>query len=472
MSGLLIAGTSSDAGKSLITAGLCRVLARRGVSVTPFKSQNMSNNSMVCPDGAEISRAQYLQAIAAGVEPESAMNPVLLKPGTDRTSQIVLRGVPAGELRAGEYATGRERLRDAAFAAYEELAGRFEVVLCEGAGSPAEINLRRGDYVNFGLARRFDLPVVQCGDIDRGGVLASIFGTWALVEPDDRALLAGYLINKFRGDPTVLDPGLVDLTARTGLACFGVIPWLADVWLDGEDALAFAKWPRTPGRAGTLRIAAVKLPRLANATDLDALAAEPGVDVFATASTSDVEGADLVILPGTRAVADDLEWLQRQGLAEAIAARVSLGRPVLGIGEGFAMLTGRVSEASAAGLGVLDASVRPGSPAASAHSTETWRGHEVSGYEVRPRLVDADRGEEFPGGVRIGNVWGTTWHGIFDGDGFRRTWLTEVARVVGSTWVPEMDALGFLERREMMLDALADSLIEHVDVDALVALAR
>ncbi len=471
MSGLLIAGTSSDAGKSLITAGLCRVLARRGVSVAPFKSQNMSNNSMVCSDGAEISRAQYLQAIAAGVEPESAMNPVLLKPGTDRTSQIVLRGVPAGELRAGEYATGRERLRDAAFAAYEELAGRFDVVLCEGAGSPAEINLRRGDYVNFGLARRFDLPVVLCGDIDRGGVLASIFGTWALVEPDDRALLAGYLINKFRGDQAVLDPGLVDLTARTGLACFGVIPWLADVWLDGEDALAFAKWPRTPGRAGTLRIAAVKLPRLANATDLDALAAEPGVDVFATTSASDVAGADLVILPGTRAVADDLAWLRRQGLAEAISARVNVGRPVLGIGEGFAMLTGEVSE-GVAGLGVLDASVRPGSRGASAHSAGTWLGHEVTGYEVCPRVVDADGGAEFPGGVRVGNAWGTTWHGIFDGDGFRRAWLAEVAASVGSTWTPEVDALGFGERREMMLDALADALIEHVDVDALVALAR
>ncbi|MEA5119179.1 MAG: cobyric acid synthase, partial [Propionicimonas sp.] len=250
MAGLLIAGTSSDAGKSLITAGLCRLLHRRGISVAPFKAQNMSNNSMVCADGSEIGRAQYLQAIAAGLEPTSAMNPVLLKPGTDRRSFIVLRGEPAGTLQAGQYATGRAHLAEAAFAAYAELAEQYDLVLCEGAGSPAEINLRAGDYVNFGLARRFGMPVVLCGDIDRGGVLASLYGHWAIVDDADRALLVGYLINKFRGDQSVLDPGLAELTRRTQLACLGVVPWLPEVWLDGEDALAFAKWPRIPGRTG------------------------------------------------------------------------------------------------------------------------------------------------------------------------------------------------------------------------------
>ncbi len=219
MAGLLVAGTSSDAGKSLIVAGLCRAWARQGVRVAPFKAQNMSNNSMVCADGSEIGRAQHLQAIAAGVEPSALHNPVLLKPSTDRRAFIVLRGQPGGTLEAGEYVGGRTRLADAAYEAYAVLAGTHELVVCEGAGSPAEINLRAGDYVNFGLARRFGLPTLLVGDIDRGGVLASIFGHWGIVDDSDRALLAGYLINKFRGDQSVLDPGLDELTRRTGLRC-------------------------------------------------------------------------------------------------------------------------------------------------------------------------------------------------------------------------------------------------------------
>src|SRR3954452_3469022 len=207
MSGLLIAGTTSDAGKSLVTAGVCRWLARQGVRVAPFKAQNMSNNSMVCADGAEIGRAQYLQAQAAGVPAEAAMNPWLLKPASDRRSHVFLRGPPAGTLEAGEYATGRRHLAEAAFAAYDELAGRVDLVVCEGAGSPAEINLRAGDYVNLGLARRFGLPVVVVGDIDRGGVLAALYGTVALLDEADRALVRAFVVNKFRGDPDVLAPG-------------------------------------------------------------------------------------------------------------------------------------------------------------------------------------------------------------------------------------------------------------------------
>ncbi len=478
MTGLLIAGTSSDAGKSLITAGLCRVFARRGILVAPFKAQNMSNNSMVCPDGSEIGRAQYLQAIAAGVEPTSAMNPVLLKPGTDRRSFVVLRGEPAGALEAGEYATGRAHLREAAFDAYSELASRFDVVLCEGAGSPAEINLRDGDYVNFGLARRFDLPVVLCGDIDRGGVLASIYGTWAIVEPEDRALLAGYLINKFRGDQSVLNPGLSELSSRTGLTSFGVVPWLTDVWLDGEDALAFAKWPRILGRHGTLRIAVVRLPRISNATDMDALAAEPGVEVFATASPAEVADADLVVLPGTRATMSDLQWLRERGLADAVVARAAAGRPVLGICGGHQMLAATIDDdlesgdGDAVGLGLLPTSVRFQRDKVLGRPQGEWQGHAVAGYEIHHGVVTSDGGEPFPGGVRVGNTWGTIWHGTFENDAFRRAWLTELAATVGSTWAPDAAAPGFAERREHMLDTLADALERCVDVDALVALAR
>lgn len=222
MRGLLVAGTTSDAGKSLVTAGICRWLARRGLRVAPFKAQNMSNNSMVCADGAEIGRAQWLQAVAAGVEPEAAMNPVLLKPGSDRRSHVIALGKPFGTLEAGEFATGRRELARIAFDAFDDLRGRFDVVVCEGAGSPAEINLRQGDYVNMGLARRFSLPVLVVGDIDRGGVLAAMYGTAALLEPGDQALLAGWVVNKFRGDESLLRPGLdriAELTHRPVLGC-------------------------------------------------------------------------------------------------------------------------------------------------------------------------------------------------------------------------------------------------------------
>ena len=504
MAGLLVAGTSSDAGKSLIVAGLCRAWARQGVRVAPFKAQNMSNNSMVCADGSEIGRAQHLQAIAAGVEPSALHNPVLLKPSTDRRAFIVLRGQPGGTLEAGEYVGGRTRLADAAYEAYAVRAATHDLVVCEGAGSPAEINLRAGDYVNFGLAQRFGLPVVLVGDIDRGGVLASIFGHWGIVDDSDRALLAGYVINKFRGDQSVLDPGLDELTRRTGLRCFGVVPWLDQVWLDSEDALAFAKWPRLPGRAGTLRVAAIRLPRISNATDLDAIASEPGVDVFATAEPADIEHADLVVLPGSRATVADLEWLRRRGLADALAQRAAAGRPILGICGGYQMLTHEIDDpvespsGGCAGLGLLPARVRFQPEKVLGRPRGRWRGHDVVAYEIHHGVVEplagsggegglggeplagsrgerSERGagsEPFLDGIRDGAVWGTIWHGAFENDGFRRAWLAEIAAAVGSTWVPRTDAPGFSERRERMLDDLADALEACVDLPALLAAAR
>ena len=477
VAGILVAGTSSDAGKSLIVAGLCRAFARRGVRVAPFKAQNMSNNSMVCPDGSEIGRAQYLQALAAGVRPSALLNPVLLKPATDRRAFIVLNGRPGGTLEAGQYATGRAQLAQAAFAAYAKLAADHDLVIAEGAGSPAEINLRAGDYVNFGLARRFDLPVVLVGDIDRGGVLASIFGHWAIVDEADRKLLAGYLINKFRGDQSMLDPGLVELSRRTGLPCFGVVPWLDQVWLDSEDALAFATWPRQPGRAGNLRVAALRFPRISNATDLDALAAEPGLDVFATANPSDLATADLVVLPGSRSTLADLDWLRRLGLADALAARAAAGGPILGICGGYQMLTELIddpiesSRGTEPGLGLLPARVRFQAEKTLGEPSGSWQGHPVVGYEIHHGIVEPHGGEPFLDGVRQGNTWGTIWHGAFENDDFRRAWLSELAATVGSSWRPSPDAPGFAERRTQMLDELADALESHTDLDALADLA-
>ena len=473
--GILIAGTSSDAGKSLVVTGLCRWLARRGVSVAPFKAQNMSNNSMVCVDGAEIGRAQYLQAQAAQVPAESAMNPVLLKPASDRRAFVVVRGRPAGSLVAGEYATGRRQLAEAAYAAYAELTSRFEVIVCEGAGSPAEINLRAGDYVNLGLARRFGLPVTVVGDIDRGGVFAALYGTVALLDPPDRALVRAYVINKFRGDEAVLAPGLAQLTARTGVPCAGVLPWLPGLWLDAEDTLEVGAWRREPAGAGGLRVAVVRLPRVSNVTDVDALAAEPGVQVLVTTDPSVVRGADLAVLPGSRSTVRDLDWLHRTGVADALLDRVARAAPVLGICGGYQMLAESIvdevesGQGLVPGLGLLPVTVAFSTAKVLGRPAGRWREQPVAAYEIHHGVAAAHGGEPFLDGVRRGQVWGTMWHGTLENDGFRRAWLAEVATAAGSAWQPEAGAPAFAARREAMIDALADAIDAHVDVGLVLA---
>ncbi len=480
-SGLLVAGTSSDAGKSLVVSGLCRALARRGVKLAPFKAQNMSNNSMVCADGAEIGRAQYLQAQAAGVVADSAMNPVLLKPGSDRRAHVVVRGRPAGTLEAGEYATGRAHLAEAAFAAYAELAERFDLVVCEGAGSPAEINLRAGDYVNLGLARRFDLPAVVVGDIDRGGVFASLFGTVALLAPEDRALVTAFVVNKFRGDPEVLQPGLDELTRRTGVPFAGVLPWLEDVWLDAEDTLEIGSWRRPQPGPGRLRVAVVRLPRVSNVTDVDALAAEPGVDVFVTTDPAVVDGADLAVLPGTRSTVSDLDWLRRTGLAAVLERRAARGAAVLGICGGYQMLAGAIDDPVESGLGVvpglglLPTTISFAPDKALGRPTGRWRGSDVAAYEIhhgRATRVPGQDAEPFLDGWRAGSVWGTMWHGAYENDGFRRAWLAEIAAGCGSDWQPATDAPAYGARRETMLDTLADAVEQHLDLELILAPTR
>jgi adenosylcobyric acid synthase len=478
---VLIAGTSSDAGKSLVVTGLCRVLARRGVKVAPFKAQNMSNNSMVCADGSEIGRAQYLQAQAAGVEAESTMNPVLLKPGSDRRSFVVLRGRPYGTLEAGEYASGRQVLAEAAFAAYEELAARFDVIISEGAGSPAEINLRSGDYVNLGLARRFGIPVVIVGDIDRGGVFAALYGTVGLLDPADRALVRAFLINRFRGDPDVLQPGLVELTSRTGVPFAGVLPWLPDLWLDAEDTLEIGRWQRAGGDAeGTLQVAAIRLPRVSNVTDLDALAAEPGLQVLVTTDPGVVAGADLAVVPGSRSTVEDLAWLRHTGLAAALAVRAASGAPLLGICGGYQMLGGALDDrvesgkGTIDGLGLLPVSVAFGADKVLGRPSGSWRGHEVRAYEIHHGIAEltGEAAEPFLDGCRVDQVWGTMWHGSMENDDFRRAWLAEIAEASGSSWRPDPSAPSFAARRETMIDTLADTLEQYADLELIMEGSR
>lgn len=470
--GLLVTGTTSDAGKSTVVAALCRWLARQGLRVAPFKAQNMSNNSIVCSDGAEIGRAQWLQAIAAGAEPESAMSPVLLKPGSDRRSHVVLRGAPWGELRSGEWAAGRAALADAAVDALAELRQRYDVVICEGAGSPAEINLREGDYVNMGLARRADLPVVVVGDIDRGGVFAAMAGTLALLEPADQAHLAAFLVNKFRGDVDLLRPGLDSLSEITGRPVLGVLPWLAQAWLDSEDTLALGGWSDTT--TDTLRVAVVRFPRIANANDMDALAAEPGVTVEFTSDPDAIINADIAVLPGTRATVDDLAWLRACGIDGALRKRHAHSRPVLGISSGYQMLATSITTDNVsgphtvAGLGLLPQTVRLAVTQTVARPRGNWRGNNVTGYEIhhgRPAPPD-ESFERFLDGYHHNGLWTTMWHGIFEDDGFRRSWLVDVAAQAGCGWSPDAGP-GFAAQREDMLNRFADAVAEHVDTNAL-----
>ncbi|MGH3356113.1 MAG: cobyric acid synthase [Nocardioidaceae bacterium] len=476
---LLVAGTTSDAGKSVLTAGLCRWLHRRGVRVAPYKAQNMSNNSMVTADGAEIGRAQWVQALAAGVEPEAAMNPVLLKPGSDRRSHVVVMGQPFGELEAASFAGSRAPLVEAAHAAYDDLAARHDVVVCEGAGSPAEINLRAHDYVNMGLARHAGMPTVVVGDIDRGGVFAAMFGTTALLDAKDQALVCGYVVNKFRGDPGLLGPGLRMLQTVTGRPVLGVLPWVQGVWMDSEDALDVSARAEVVDDEPVLRVAVVRLPRISNFTDVDALGIEPNVEVRFVDSVAAVADADVVVLPGTRATVADLGWLRDRGLDAALRRRAERGAPILGICGGFQMLGDRIDDRAGAesqypqqevGLGLLAAYTVFGDEKTLGRPSGRWRGTRVTGYAIHHGRVEVDGGEPFLDGCRQGAVWGTSWHGALEHDDFRRAWLREVAAQAGrDDFVPRPDT-SFGGLREARLDALADAVEEHLDTEALLSL--
>jgi adenosylcobyric acid synthase len=408
------------------------------------------------------------------------MNPVLLKPGSDTRAQVVVLGKPVTDVGALDYRDLKPQLESVVHAALAELRERFDVVVCEGAGSPAEINLRDRDLANMGLARSAGLPVLVVGDIDRGGVLAAMFGTLAVLAPEDQRLIAGFVVNKFRGDARLLAPGLELLRERTGRPVLGVLPWRADLWLDAEDSLDLESRPRRvlpPLSAESLRIALVRLPRLSNVTDIDPLAAEPGVDLRLVTTPGEIVDADLVILPGTRATVADLGWLRGTGLAGAIEQRAAAGRPVLGICGGFQMLARSITDdvesgqGRVEGLGLLPADVEFGAEKVLARRSGTALDERVDGYLIHHGRVHVADGEPFLDGCRVGAVAGTTWHGIFEADGFRRAFLRDLATRTGRSFVAA-DNISFAAVRDDRLELLADLVAEHLDTEALVTLAE
>lgn len=476
MTAVLITGCTSDAGKSVVVAGLCRAFARRGIKVAPFKAQNMSNNSAVTADGGEIGRAQALQALACGLEPSTHFNPILLKPGSDRTSQLVVHGKATGNVSARSYIEHRSHLRQVAAHALGQLEQDFDLVICEGAGSPAETNLRATDVANFGLAAAADLPVYLVGDIDRGGVLAHFYGTHQIVDEADRRRIQGFVVNKFRGDESILTPGLDSLKQRTGVPTIAVLPFVEGLWIDAEDSLqsviGTSIGPNTLAVGSRrLRVAAIRLPRVSNATDVEALACEPGVSVTWSDDPDHIADADIVVLPGSKATISDLQWLRERGIAQVLQERAERERPIIGICGGFQMMCETIidpvesgSNTPVAGLGIFQATIEFA-------EEKTLIRHEGGAYEVHHGQVreNAERpwiGDE---GCRRGMLFGTHRHGQLENDVFRKELLTEIAKAIGADGFEVDNQVSFHAERLRQLDLLADTLEAHWDLDEFLA---
>ncbi|MEL7464813.1 MAG: cobyric acid synthase [Pseudomonadota bacterium] len=478
---LMIQGTGSNVGKSMLVAGLCRAARKRGVSVAPFKPQNMSNNAAVTADGREIGRAQALQARAAGLPLHSDMNPVLLKPETDVGAQVIVQGRRRTTTLAAEYQALKPKLMEPVLESFHRLKSAHDLVLVEGAGSPAEINLRKGDIANMGFARAADVPVVLAGDIDRGGVIAQIVGTQAVLDPEDAAMIAGFIINRFRGDPRLFDDGYLDIERRTGWRGYGVCPWFPDAWrLPAEDALDLD----APRRDGGLHVVCLALSRIANFDDLDPLAQEPGVRLTMLGPGRAIPGdADLVIVPGSKSTRGDLAFLRSQGWDVDLRAHHRRGGRILGICGGYQMLGREVSDPEGIegpagadpGVGLLDVAtvMTPQKRLTEVEAVHAPTGKAFRGYEIHIGETDGpDRARPFasvagaPEGAisTDGRVAGSYLHGMFSNDGFRAAFLAGLGATSSGT--------SYEAGVEETLDALAAHLDAHLNVDGLLDAAR
>ena len=473
---LMIQGTGSNVGKSMLVAGLCRAARRRGLSVAPFKPQNMSNNAAVTEDGGEIGRAQALQALACGLRPHSDMNPVLLKPETDIGAQVVVQGRRLGSVQALDYGALKARLMQAVGESFFRLCDGRDLVIVEGAGSPAEVNLRAGDIANMGFARMAGVPVVLAGDIDRGGVIAQIVGTQAVIDPADAAMIRGFLVNKFRGDLRLFDDGFRFIEQRTGWRGFGTLPWFPEAWrLPAEDAVDLDG----PGRAGAFHIVCLCLSRIANFDDLDPLKQEPGVRLTMLGPGRAIPAdAGLAILPGTKSTRGDLDFLRAQGWDIDLLAHHRRGGRVLGICGGYQMLGETVADPDGIegpagvtpGLGLLrlDTVMTPDKRLSEVQAVHAATGLPFQGYEIHiGRSEGADRARPFAhvagqpeGAVSAdGLVAGSYLHGMFRDDGFRAGWLAGLGVAAGGT--------NYSATVETTMDALADHMERHLDVGGL-----
>lgn len=479
---LMLQGTGSDVGKSVLVAGLARVLVRRGLKVMPFKPQNMSNNAAIAKEGGEIGRAQWLQALAAGVEPSVHMNPVLLKPHSDVGAQIVVQGKVWGRADAADYQTKRRELMAAVRSSFEHLKKRADIVLVEGAGSPAETNLRAQDIANMGFATATGTPVILIGDIDRGGVIASLVGTHAVLNDEDRRMIRGFLINKFRGDVSLFDKGIDEIVARTGWPSFGVLPWLPVIKeLPAEDAVVLEG--AASRKAGKLKIVVLMLSRIANFDDVDPLRAEEGVDLTFLPPGQAMPGdADLVIIPGTKATIADLAFIRAQGWDIDLVAHVRRGGSVLGLCGGFQMLGLTVKDPdglegetrTAEGLGVFEMHTVMKAEKKTvevtgicAESGVPFRGYEIHAGEtvrepsVRPFLMI--EGEPHGAISPDGRIMGAYVHGLLDDGAFRADFLKRL----GAT----SDGANHRMKVEAALDRLAGAMEEKLDIDGLLNVA-
>ena len=481
MPALMFQGTGSNVGKSMLVAGVCRAARRRGVSVAPFKPQNMSNNAAVTADGGEIGRAQALQAMACGLKPVTDMNPVLLKPETETGAQVVVQGKRIATIKAREYAALKPDLMAPVLQSFERLKAHNDLIIVEGAGSPAEVNLRDGDIANMGFAVAADVPVILTGDIDRGGVIAQIVGTQAVMNTVDNGRIAGFLVNKFRGDPRLFDEGYKVIEKTTGWRGFGVLPWFADAWkLPAEDALDIAKHTGT----GRFKIVCLGLSRIANFDDLDPLSQEPGVTVTMLRAGQAVPGdTDLVIVPGSKSTQGDLAFLRAQGWDIDLLAHHRRGGHVLGICGGYQMLGKMIVDSdgvegptgSSKGLGLLDVMTKmiPDKRLTEIAAVHTASGLAFEGYEIhigQTKGVDCNRpfasinGRPEGAMSADGKVIGSYLHGMFRNDAFRAAFL----RGLGA----EASMLSYDETVETTLDALADHIESHLDMDGILAAAR
>ena len=480
MAAIMIQGTSSDAGKSLVVAGLCRAFTNRGHTVRPFKPQNMSNNAAVTPCGGEIGRAQALQARACRTVPDIDMNPILLKPQTDTGSQLIVRGQVARTTTAREYYTLKDELLPVAVGSFDRLQNGADLVIVEGAGSPAEVNLRQGDIANMGFAVPTGTPVVLVADIERGGVIANLVGTWHLLDNEERALTTGYIINKFRGDPSLFDGGLKRISQETGLSSFGVLPWFDEArQLPAEDALALGRYEEAHDD-GCLRIAVPVFSRVANFDDLDPLAAEPDVALVMVQPGETIPGdVDLILLTGSKSTRGDLALLYEQGWDIDIRAHVRRGGPVLGLCAGYQMLGRKVTDpegiesapGESEGLCLLDVETELSGKKTlrSVSATDVRSGLSISGYEMHigdtkgndtacPMLLIGDRAD----GARSsdGLISGCYLHGLFADDIFRNDFLERLR-------AREHSSIRYEQQVERTLDALAEHCERYMNLDGI-----